>query len=98
MKPLIMSGLLLLFWIGGYYIWDYQQFRKVTPAYIPTPRLNPSPGNPTLWTDFFDSYSFTVTPTDTCSESCCLQLHLLQWELEEPKEVAGQNICDLDNG
>jgi hypothetical protein len=90
MKALILSGILLFFWVCGYYMWDYSQFQKHTPFI--TTKSTLFVNNQTGWTDFFDSYSFTMTPTETCSENCCLQWHLLQFELDHPN-LPNPNPC-----
>ena len=91
MKALILSSILLLFWVCGYYIWDYSQFSDKHTPFITTKSTVPV-SHQTVWIDFFDSYSFTMTPNETCSENCCLHWHLLQFELDEPS-LPSQNPC-----
>lgn len=83
-----MSGVLLFLWIGGYYIWDYYQFRWIAPVTTPSKSLS----SQEIWTDFFESYSFKIIPTSECSEVCCIRLHVLQWKLDNPHPTP-LNFC-----
>jgi len=82
MKALIWSGVLLLLWISGYYIWDYSEFQKHPLPKTFITRLPLMSDKEDWWIDFFHSYSFKIKPTTQCSEACCVRLQLLPWQLE----------------
>jgi hypothetical protein len=83
MKALIASWMLLLLWIGGFFIWDYAQFHSII-----APKLEIFfPRKEIVWDNFLESYSFRVTPSTKYSEECCFRFHLLRRQLNNPSTL-----------